>query len=373
MNIHSASLFVLPKGVQTRWATAENQKGLKGGACVGNDGRKRSAALHALQAGESFTMAEVEGVSGMLRRIWITLMDRRPKMLRGIRLDIYWDGAQTPAVSAPLGDFFCQGPGRMATFENVFFSNPEGRSFNCCVPMPFQTGMKVVVTNETDDNAKLFFYEVDYTTGDAHEPGTLYFHAHWHRENPTALRRDFEILPLLKGRGRFLGANLGVIGNTEVYFKTWWGEGEVKVYLDGDTGHPTLSGTGTEDYIGTAWGQGVFSHAYQGCPLADEEKMQYSFYRFHVPDPVYFQEDIRVTIQQIGCCWTKEQIAQLRDSGIRLFQGDEPLDMDAVAARGFGIFERSDDWSSCSYFYLDQPISNLPPLAPYGERVAGLL
>src|SRR4029079_5990915 len=108
-------------------------------------------------------------------------------------------------------------------------------------------------------------------------------HAHFRRENPTTLQQDYELLPLVRGKGRFLGVNVGVQADKERYGTTWWGEGEVKVYLDGDTDLPTLCGTGTEDYIGTAWGQGRFAHLYQGCPVADGEAMAYCFYRYHIP------------------------------------------------------------------------------------------
>ena len=116
----------------------------------------------------------------------------------------------------------------------------------------------------------------------------------------TTLQKDYEFLPKVEGRGRFLGVSVGMIADTKQYFKSWWGEGEAKYYIDGDTNNPTLSGTGTEDYIGSAWGQARFINMYQGCPVADHNNMHYSFYRFHVPDPVYFNKDIRVTMQQIG-------------------------------------------------------------------------
>ena len=120
-----------------------------------------------------------------------------------------------------------------------------------------------------------------YTLGDKLDASTCYFHAHYRRENPTTLRKDFEILPRIKGRGRFLGCSLGVIADTEKYGKSWWGEGEVKMYIDGDTDHPTISGTGTEDYIATGWGQGQYSHLWHGCPFADGEGYRYGFYRLH--------------------------------------------------------------------------------------------
>lgn len=180
----------------------------------------------------------------------------------------------------------------------------------------------------------------------------------------------------MKGCGRFLGVNIGVMADKERYFTSWWGEGEVKVYLDGDSEFPTLSGTGTEDYIGTGWGQGQYAHLYQGCHLADHENLEYCFYRFHVPDPVYFRKDIRVTIQQIGC-WLPDTKPQLHQSGRPVYQAGPGLvevDLSESGDTGpFGLFERQDDWSSCAYFYLDRPESNLASLDAVDKRVAGLL
>lgn len=368
------TLFVLPEGVETRWASPENWTGEKGAGGRGNAGRKGSPAFP-LSAGETRTLAEVAGSSGIIRRMWFTIMDRSPLMLRGLRLDIYWDGAEAPAVSAPLGDFFCHGLGRMATFQSALFSSPEGRSFNCCIPMPFRTGMKITVSNETDRHQRAVFYDINYTLGDKLPDRTLYFHSHFRRENPTQLQKDYEILPGIEGRGRFLGANIGVIANDETYFKTWWGEGEVKMYIDGDTGFPTLCGTGTEDYIGTGWGQGQYAHLYQGCHIADHEKFEYCFYRLHVPDPVYFRKDIRVAIQQIGC-WDPNSKKLLEASDRPVYaagKGLVELDLSEDGSSGaYGLFERQDDWSSCAYFYLDRPENSLPALQPVEERAADL-
>ena len=186
-----------------------------------------------LKAGEALTLAEVKGSSGTVRRIWATINDRGPRMLRGLRIDMYWDGASKPAVSAPFGDFFGLGLGQMTTWQSAVMSSPEGRSFTCYIPMPFRTGMKIVVTDESGTDLRALFYDVDYTVGDRHGPNVSYFHAVFRRENPTTIERDYEILPKVSGQGRFLGVNIGVIASRELYFKTWWGEGEVKVYLCG--------------------------------------------------------------------------------------------------------------------------------------------
>lgn len=362
------ALYEMAEGVETRWASPENPRAEKGQGAQAAGGRKGSPTI-AIKAGQSAVLAEARNTSGMVRRIWMTIPDRSPRMLRGLRIDIYWDGAQRPAVSAPLGDFFGVGLGQMAQFESALFSNPEGRSFNSVVPMPFRTAMRIVMTNESGRDLPELFYDVNYTLGDRHPANTLYFHAHWRRENPTKLQRDYEILPKVNGRGRYLGTNIGVIVDRETYSTTWWGEGEVKIYLDGDAEFPTIAGTGAEDYIGTAWGQGRFAHLYQGSPVADEQNMRWCFYRYHVVDPVYFQRDVRVTMQQIGYLADHSRGALVR-TGRRIYRAGPGLVEKDL--REDGKFERADDWSSCAYFYLDRPENNLPPLDAAEKRMAGL-
>jgi Protein of unknown function (DUF2961) len=365
---YAQALFEIPEGVESRWASGENPKGEKGKGGAANGGRKGSPTV-SIKAGGSRVLAEASGTSGTVRRIWMTFPDRSPRMLRSLRLDIYWDGAKSPAVSAPLGDFFGVGLGQTTVFQSALFSNPEGKSFNCFIPMPFKTGMKIVMTNESSDDLGELFYDVDYTLGDRHSVNTLYFHAHYRRENPTRLQQDYELLPQVVGRGRYLGTNIGVIVNQKTYFNTWWGEGEVKIYLDGDRELPTMSGTGAEDYIGTAWGQGQFAHDFQGSPVADEKNMRWCFYRYHIPDPIYFYKDIRVTIQQIGYLAPHSREAIVK-AGRRLYRaGPGRVEMDTSQD---GKFEREDDWSSCSYFYLDNPENDLPPLDPVTKRIEGL-
>jgi len=189
------------------------------------------------------------------------------------------------------------------------------------------------------------------------------------------MQKDYHILPKLSGKGRFLGTNIGVIANMKLYFKAWWGEGEVKIYLDGDKEFPTLCGTGTEDYIGTGWGQGQYAHLYQGCHIADHDNFQYCFYRYHIPEPVYFHKDIRVTIQQIGC-WTPDSKPLIYAAGTKIVQQHEEglveVDLSPSNPNEYGGFERQDDWSSCAYFYLDSPENQLPELDPVEKRVVGL-
>jgi hypothetical protein len=210
----------------------------------------------------------------------------------------------------------------------------------------------------------MLFYDVDWTIGDDHGPDALYLHAHWRRERPTTRRRDFAILPQVAGRGRLLGALLSVIPDTVRWGRSWWGEGEMKMYLDGDGANPTLCGTGTEDWIGTGWGQGQYAHRYQGCTIADRDAFRYAFYRLHVPDPVFFHRGIRVEMQQIGCGGVGPGDELIR-MGVPLEIGATAVDVEDARRRLKPVlFEREDDWASCAWFYLDSPENGLPGPAP---------
>jgi hypothetical protein len=378
-------LFRYQPQYQTRCVNFENPAGAKGQAARENRGAK-GHPCEVIAAGEKKTLLDLRG-SGILTRIWLSFDDLSPQRVRAARLDLYWDGAPTPAVSAPLGDFFGLGLGRMAAFESDLFSNPEGRSFNSFVPMPFRTAARVVLTNE-GEAPMLFFYEVNWLKTDLHPADVLYFHAVWNRQRATKIGEDFEVLPRVAGKGRYLGAGLGVITDPR-YGETWWGEGEVKVYLDGDRAFPTLCNTGTEDYIGTAWGEGVFSNRYQGCTVADPPNRQWAFYRFHIPDPILFHQDCRVTLQQMGGAKT-ERVLELLKAGVplqpvsaakgqhkgffNLLEMRDPPALDSAEVPNRWVnFYRSDDVSATAYFYLDRPENGLPSLAGPAERLAGLL
>lgn len=376
-------LFLIPEGVRTRWTSSENPRGKKGAGAKENKGAK-GHAFDEIKAGEKLTLMDVEG-PGVVQRIRLTVNDRSPRMMRALRIDMYWDGADRPAVSAPLGDFFGIGLGRLTAFHNALFSNPEGRSFNCFVPMPFREGGRIVVTNESDQDLSHIFYTVSYQRFESPLPAALYFHAYWSRNSRTELGEDFAILPEVEGQGRFMGTNVGVSANP-AYGDAWWGEGEVKIYLDGDDPFPTLVSTGTEDYIGTAWGMGEFVTPRQGCLVADPEEKEWCFYRYHLPDPVYFHQDIRVTAQQIGG-GPIDRVRALVEKGAPMklisVDGEERfwklLEMDSVPdihdpsfPEGWVNFYRRDDWSAAAYFYLDHPVNNLPALAPVPQRVQGV-
>ncbi|HEX8527844.1 glycoside hydrolase family 172 protein [Allosphingosinicella sp.] len=371
---------------QTRWVSPENPTGAPGAGGRENRGAK-GHAFETIPVGASHVLADISG-AGTIDRIWMTIEDRSPEALRGLRLEMFWDGAATPAVSVPLGDFFLHGAGEMLPMETALLASPEGRSFVSTIPMPFRSGARIVVTNESGRQVNLIFYDVNYRALASQPADALYFHAWWSRDRATTLGRDFRVLPRIAGRGRFLGASFTILTNT-VYRDTWWGEGEVKMFLDGDREHPTLAGTGAEDYIGTAWGQGAYINRYQGAPIASwEAGGRWTFYRFHIPDPVYFHRDIEVTLQQIGGA-RKNVVIDLQRAGAPLIpvtidpgsrtnfqqlltrRPQVPL-TDPSLPDGHTNFYRSDDVAAVAYFYLDRPVSGLPPLAPAAERVAAL-
>ena len=368
-------------GAQTRWSSPENITAEKGKGAAANHGAK-GHPYDSINSGASKVLLDVQGPA-VINRIWITINDRSPEMLRLLKLEIYWDNETKPAVTAPLGDFFGVSLGRMATFENALFASPEGRSFLCYVPMPFRKAAKIVVTNESGKMLSHFFFDVNFQLLDHWDDRSMYFHAYWHRDTATTVGKDFELLPEVKGKGRLLGVNVGVNANP-AYNNTWWGEGEVKMFLDGDKELPTLAGTGTEDYIGTAWSQGWFCNRYSGCLVDDWPKKQWSFYRFHIPDPVFFSQDCRVTLQQIGGDF-KKNVLPIQQAGKAklipvsiggnyaksnlLFSKDSIVQLDDPALPdGWTNFYRSDDVCATAYFYLATPSSNLPVLQPANIR-----
>ncbi|WP_178988304.1 glycoside hydrolase family 172 protein [Winogradskyella schleiferi] len=380
---YAQELYDAPKDQQSKWFSFENKTGVKGAGGQENE-KAKGHAFNSIKAGTTETLLEATG-SGIIQRIWLTFNDRSPEMLRSLRLNMYWDGADKPAVSVPIGDFFGVGLGKRVAFESSVFSDPEGRSFNCVIPMPFRKGAKITLSNDSDKDLIALFYDINMVEKEHGSTAPLYFHAHWNRELLTNLEEDFEILPKVNGKGRFLGTNIGIKTNP-LYGKSWRGEGEVKMYIDGDKEYPTLIGTGTEDYIGTAYGQGAFSHQFQGSPIVDEEKGLYAFYRYHIPDPVYFYDDIKVDIQQMGGADIKNVISYV-DNGAelkwvtvhdkmdfyKLLEMDKTPDIkDEDFPKGWVNFYRRDDVSATAYFYLDSPVSNLPEIQSLQIRTANL-
>ena len=377
----------VPSTVQTRWISPENPTGEKGKGGMTNKGAKGNA-FFIIQPGESKVLMDIKG-KGIIQRIWVSgTIAKSREQRRAVRIDMFWDGATKPAVSAPIGDFFGIAHGFLVPFESKLFFSPEGRSFNSNVPMPFKKSACITITNESREEVWIW-YDINYLLNENLPDDVLYFHTFWNRNVKTTVGEDYVILPGVEGKGRFLGTNIGVIGG-ENYRGTWFGEGEVKMYLDGDTQFPTLAGTGTEDYIATGWGQGVFSNQYAGSLVADEENDIYAFYRFHLVDQVFFQTDCKVTIQQMGSSnktdllkmmekgadvkpvWFIDQRDSITKQGRLLEKGSENL----FYSQDFPVtstnYYRSDDVCATAYFYLDKPESNLPALPDLNLRLKNL-
>lgn len=380
--LFSQELYRLPPGTSTGWSSFENPGSRKGQGGMENLAAKGHPS-ELVKPGESRELLKVKG-PGIIKRIWMTVSDRSPQTLRAMTIEIYWDNAAKPAVSVPLPDFFGIGLGRIMPFENALFSSPEGRSFNCYIPMPYNTAARIVVRNESGSVQNLF-YDVDFLRTPPHGKDVLYYHAFWNNNRQMKLGDDFEVLPTLKGRGRLLGVHFGVVADS-AYGNSWFGEGEVKMYIDGDTKYPTLVGSGTEDYIGTGWGQGRFVHQFQGCPLAVDSTHEYAFYRYHVPDPVFFSSGIKMIIQQIGGDATAS-VQKLAAAGAKLIPVTVAVDTGLIKLmelknlpvlsspqfpNGWTNFYRVDNYSAAVYFYLDKPVSNLPALPPMSERLRGI-
>lgn len=381
------NVYDFQEGVTTRWISFENPEGEKGKGGQENEGWKGHPYDH-IKPGEKKVIFDVEG-SGVIHRIWMTgNIFRIPETRKMLRIDIYWDNQEKPAVSAPVSAFFGGIMGTMLPFETAGTSSPEGRSFCSIFQMPFKERAKITITNESDEIYSYLFFDINYSLGIKHTEQMLYFHCFWNREKPP-VGTDYTILPRVNGKGRLFGAFIGV-KEDDYYQRQWWGEGEVKMYLDGDRDLPTLVGTGAEDYPGTGFGLRTYNNRYQGATVADPEKGEWIFYRFHVPDPIWFHQNLRMTIQQMGGAM-KETIVKMmealpagRQEGkdlelvtlntpytVRKFKEEEKIpDLKSDDIPNDWInFLRSDTWTSVAYFYLDKPASNLRTLPDYKERI----
>ncbi len=382
---HHNTIYTFDPNTETRWSSGENLNGAKGAGGRENNGAKGHPTDN-IDAGTTRTLLDIQG-QGVINRIWFTINERSLEMLRSLKIEMYWDNEKKPAVSVPIADFYGMGQGAVK-FENEFFASPEGRSFNCFIPMPFKKAAKITITNESGKKLNTIFFDVDYSLIKDWDDDFMYFHAWWNRDTATKLAEDFELLPAIKGKGRIIGTHVTVNANP-LYRKSWWGEGEVKMYVDGDTDFPTLVGTGTEDYIGTAWGQGAFMNRYTGCLAANDSADKWSFYRYHVPDPVYFSSGIKITLQQIGGNG-KEVVQDMMDKNVPLI----PIALDDMEKSGKFIhiyqkgkvtnlregnlpnnwtnFYRSDDVAASTFFYLNTPSNELPAIKTVDYRISKL-
>lgn len=375
---NAQELYQRPADTKSRVSSFENINGVKSNGGKTNKGAKGNA-FEWMQPGEGKTLLDVQ-TTGIIQRIWLTVSQDK-NLSRDLRLQIWWDHDSKPAVDVPLIDFFGFHVDKRVSYESAMTSSPEGRSYNCFIPMPFQKAAKVILTNESATDAYKLFFDVDFIEVKKLPANSSYFHAYWTRQKTSSLGNDFLVLPETTGQGRYLGMSVGVLTNP-IYKETWWGEGEVKMYLDNDKEFPTIAGTGAEDYVGTGWGMGTYHHQYQGCTVADPKAGKFSFYRWHIPDAIYFEKNIKITLQQIGG-GPKEVVKDLFNNKVKVL----PVTIDAESGfvrlldlekpvainnddfvNGWVNFYRVDDYVAVSYFYLDRTSSNLPGLSPVKNR-----
>lgn len=351
--------------LESRSVTAENPSAEPGQGGKSNGGRKGNPCIEPLRAGETHVLLHQVG-TGMIRKIWCTIPADNPLHLRNIIIRMYWDEQDIPSVEVPLGDFFGIAHGRQVRMVTPFVGMQDGRGFNCFIPMPFKKEVRITVENDSDVDVKMFFYQIDFTLGDEFGSNTGYFHAQFRRKNPCGLKEDYVVLDDISGRGVYLGTVLGIRNLYFSHLQEWWGEGEVKYYIDNDDKYPTICGTGLEDYIGSGWGTEQTCTPYQGVPLLDVAGGFYSLYRFHNYDPVYFQNSIKVSVQQLGSGqreWAREFYGK---------QGGYYKAAGCGKNSSICLFERNDDYCSVAYWYQELPTKQFPTLPARSERMDGI-
>ncbi|MBA4419626.1 MAG: hypothetical protein C0391_00585 [Anaerolinea sp.] len=321
-------------------------------------------------SGATAVMADIKG-AGCIRHIWMTTRCYAPQYLRKLILEMYWDGEQNPSVRVPFGDFFGIGhatckhyvslPLSMVMGEKRGPKGPFAAAMNCFFPMPFGTGARIQIINESEEQIKNLFFYIDYELYEEGAPEDMgCFHATWNRENPckkveypsggkdpapwdlpgiNLTGDDNYVILNAEGKGLYVGCVLNIDNfdsSNQVY--TWPGEGDDMIFIDGEKWPPSLHGTGTEDYFGAAWGfpSGEYAGPYHGISLGSdvqEHAGKWSLYRFHIEDPVRFTKSIRVTIEH----------GHANDQG--------------------------NDYSSVAYWYQLEPHKALPQLPEVKKRL----
>ena len=342
LNMNLGTLPLLSKA-KTRSLSAENPKGEKGGGGMAVEGTgaeparelgqgwKISPSIN-IESGQIVTIADIEG-PGAIQSMWMAfdVLDR-DSILR-----IYWDNQEQPSVEVPVCDFFARALGDAEVSSLPVAVNPKN-GMNCFWQMPFRKRCRITIENR-NPKIRVLYYQINYTLTDV--PGdAAYFHAQFRRVNPLPYKDVYTIIDGIKGTGHYVGTYMvwGVNNND------WWGEGEIKFYMDGDKEFPTICGTGTEDYFGGSYSFMIegkykeYTTPFLGMPHvlrpdgALNANLRFGLYRWHVMDPIRFEEDLRVTIQALG--W--------RSEGRYL-----PL---------------QDDISSVAYWYQNLPTAPFPEL-----------
>ena len=303
---------------QTRSISPENFTGEKGKGGMATEGTNAAAARDLgrgwklspsvdIAPGQTFTLAEIQG-SGAIQQIWMTPTGGWRKSI----LRFYWDGQEQPSVECPVGDFFCMGWGKYAQVSSLAMCVNPGSAFNCYWEMPFRKHCRVTMTNIAHQPMRVY-YQINYVLTDV-PADAAYFHAQFRRVNPLPAKQNYTILEGVRGKGQYVGTYLawGVNSNG------WWGEGEIKFFMDGDQEFPTICGTGTEDYFCGSYNfenketkqYQEFTTPYAGLHQVIrpdgvyQSQQRFGMYRWHIADPIRFERDLRVTIQALG--WRKD-------------------------------------------------------------------
>jgi len=297
---------------KSRSISAENFKGEKGKGGMSIDGAAAENARDLgqkwkvspyimIKPGETAVLADIEG-SGIITHIWVATQGS----YRNLILRMYWEGNENPSVEAPFGDFFCNPTADVnVRVSSLAVCVNSTNAHNCYWNMPFRKKAKITLENQNDKEV-MFFYQIDYTETEVPED-CAYFHAQFRRTNPLPYKEDYTILDGVKGKGHYVGTFMHWGSNNN----GWWGEGEIKFFMDGDKEFPTICGTGTEDYFCGAWGFETgkeyrnFNTPYSGFYHYPTDQLyrsqcRFSMYRWHVTDPIRFEEDLKVTIQALG-------------------------------------------------------------------------
>lgn len=293
-----------------------------------------------IQPGQTLTLAELKG-PGRIVHIWFTIADNEKFYGKKLVLKMYWDGEKNPSVESPMNDFFCEGHGLDYPVNSLPFRvTSNGRGRNCYFPMPFGKSARIEVTNEGKQMCGALYYYIDWQKLPELPKDTAYFHAQYRQEFPCKSGDDYLILSAL-GRGHFVGMNLSV----RCRESSWWGEGDDRFYIDGET-EPSLRGTGSEDYFCDGWGLRQIDGLFYGCPLMEglDVNDRTTAYRFHIADPVPFTKSLKVTIEH---------------------KGAGPL----PNGKWTGFKERADDFSSVAYWYQTEPHVVYTKMPPADDRI----
>jgi hypothetical protein len=320
INSNMGNLFQL-SDAKSRSISPENFSGEKGKGGMATTGTGTNASRDLgqgwkvspsimIKSKTTYTIAEMDG-PGSIQHIWMTPTGNwRYTIIR-----IYWDDETTPSVEAPVGDFFCMGWGKYSPLQSLAVAVNPGSAFNCYWSMPFRKKCKITMENIADEDMYLY-YQIDYILTDLPEDAA-YFHAQFRRTNPLSYKQDYVLVDGIKGRGQYVGTYMA-IGVTN---NGWWGEGEIKFFMDDDTKFPTICGTGTEDYFCGSYDfdtrkkndAGVetvnyteFCSPYTGMPQVIrgdghyDVMQRFGLYRWHITDPIRFEKNLRVSIQSLG-------------------------------------------------------------------------